>query len=332
MYFFFNFSIFLSIFLFIKVNPQKNKKINVCGDENYIQLNKNKQSYELLNTYKAKDYLYWQNLECAYLIEITSENPEFYLYLNLEKNTEISKNVRTKKNSFSTVYILYPDYGNDVYSQISGYLSKIISFKDLKNDKYEVKISHSSIIYVYVDRTRLPFEKYLNMKIKTEKDDEESEESSSSTKISKLVLSLIISSSVVFIVIIIIIICCVIKYLKKKRNEQINVQVQQRNIDVIPNIHNEINNANIQSWQRKLNNKSEKLTLLNGKLFSEIYEKCAIKGKFNECTICIENFKNKSVVVVTPCNHLFHFRCLENWINKKAVDPKCPNCNYKLNS
>ena len=49
------------------------------------------------------------------------------------------------------------------------------------------------------------------------------------------------------------------------------------------------------------------------------------------CTICLEEFKvDKSIVSVTPCQHVFHFQCISNWLTNNVVNPKCPNCNYNL--
>lgn len=49
------------------------------------------------------------------------------------------------------------------------------------------------------------------------------------------------------------------------------------------------------------------------------------------CTICIEEFKEgKSKVCITPCQHVFHFKCLKDWLMKNVLTPKCPNCNYNL--
>jgi hypothetical protein len=51
----------------------------------------------------------------------------------------------------------------------------------------------------------------------------------------------------------------------------------------------------------------------------------------NTCTICIEDFKDKrSRVSITPCQHIFHFKCLSNWLINNSINPKCPNCNYNL--
>ena len=49
------------------------------------------------------------------------------------------------------------------------------------------------------------------------------------------------------------------------------------------------------------------------------------------CTICIEEFKvDKSKVSITPCQHIFHYECLRDWLMKNVLNPKCPNCNYNL--
>ena len=49
------------------------------------------------------------------------------------------------------------------------------------------------------------------------------------------------------------------------------------------------------------------------------------------CTICIEEFKEgKSKVSITTCQHVFHFKCLSNWLRQNVLNPKCPNCNYNL--
>ena len=51
--------------------------------------------------------------------------------------------------------------------------------------------------------------------------------------------------------------------------------------------------------------------------------------KFNEnCTICLENFiLGKTKVSHTPCNHIFHFSCLRNYIFQSG-DIHCPNCKF----
>ena len=54
----------------------------------------------------------------------------------------------------------------------------------------------------------------------------------------------------------------------------------------------------------------------------------------NACTVCtiyIEDFKiDISKVSITPCQHVFHYICLSNWLMQNLLHPKCPNCNYNL--
>ena len=71
--------------------------------------------------------------------------------------------------------------------------------------------------------------------------------------------------------------------------------------------------------------------LLKTTLAKKIYSKNLGLKDGNTCTICIEDFKDKrSRVSVTPCKHIFHFRCLSNWLINNSINPKCPNCNYNL--
>lgn len=71
--------------------------------------------------------------------------------------------------------------------------------------------------------------------------------------------------------------------------------------------------------------------LLKTTLAKKIYSKNLGLKDGNTCTICIEDFKDKrSRVSITPCKHIFHFRCLSNWLINNAINPKCPNCNYNL--
>ena len=48
------------------------------------------------------------------------------------------------------------------------------------------------------------------------------------------------------------------------------------------------------------------------------------------CTICLEDYKNNSEVIYLFCKHIFHFKCLKNWLDKNILMPKCPNCNYNV--
>ena len=45
------------------------------------------------------------------------------------------------------------------------------------------------------------------------------------------------------------------------------------------------------------------------------------------CSICLNVMKDKCDVTKLKCNHLFHFKCLEKWVENKEV---CPFCRGKI--
>ena len=44
------------------------------------------------------------------------------------------------------------------------------------------------------------------------------------------------------------------------------------------------------------------------------------------CPICLESLLYKRIWHGTRCGHLFHPRCLQHYLTKKCVQPKCPVC------
>ena len=52
-----------------------------------------------------------------------------------------------------------------------------------------------------------------------------------------------------------------------------------------------------------------------------------------KCVICYENFKEKEIVKMTSCFHIYHFNCIKRWIENKIElkeNPDCPICRRKL--
>ena len=143
--------------------------------------------------------------------------------------------------------------------------------------------------------------------------------------------------------IIIIFIICVIKCRKKKlRNGQIynvhrqpirnnlnrqsirnNSNRQQR--ENVPNEHQIIHFSNSNQ-----ENEKKRKELFKNKLYPIIYNKELFKENYNNsCSICLENYiDQKSLISLTPCNHIFHSDCLKKWSNKNTSYFRCPNCNY----
>ena len=103
------------------------------------------------------------------------------------------------------------------------------------------------------------------------------------------------------------------------------------------NMDNEIpedNNSNKSKSQKLIENKKKLMILFKTILGAQEYTKSHNKIDCPKCTICYEDFEiYNSVVSITPCQHIFHYRCLHNWLNKNAINnPKCPNCNFDLMS
>ena len=58
------------------------------------------------------------------------------------------------------------------------------------------------------------------------------------------------------------------------------------------------------------------------------------KKEYNQygggCSICLTEFKKKSKVSITSCKHVFHYKCIYDWLYKNIRNPKCPNCNHEI--
>ena len=50
---------------------------------------------------------------------------------------------------------------------------------------------------------------------------------------------------------------------------------------------------------------------------------------YKNCTICLEDFKLKSKLSILSCEHIYHKKCINDWIESKndTMNVKCPNCN-----
>ena len=50
----------------------------------------------------------------------------------------------------------------------------------------------------------------------------------------------------------------------------------------------------------------------------------------SKCTICLEDLKTNELISITLCQHVFHYKCLSNWLYKAGATLRCPNCNQDL--
>ena len=52
-----------------------------------------------------------------------------------------------------------------------------------------------------------------------------------------------------------------------------------------------------------------------------------------ECSICMDKItQNKIWVTTTPCKHVFHKKCLDQWKERFHTAPTCPNCRAVIGS
>ncbi|KAI3854544.1 hypothetical protein MKW92_042076 [Papaver armeniacum] len=51
----------------------------------------------------------------------------------------------------------------------------------------------------------------------------------------------------------------------------------------------------------------------------------------DECVICLDEFKKENNVMKFDCGHVFHTKCIIDWINKRQPYNFCPSCMDELN-
>ena len=133
-------------------------------------------------------------------------------------------------------------------------------------------------------------------------------------KLSPIYILLIILGGLIFIILIILFISIIKSKLKKEQRPRRNGNTER--------------NSN-EELEKKV--KIQKIKqLFKTEFFPQYYSKKLDEKGFNGCTICIKKYKNNiSKIVILSCNHIFHYKCLYDWlINNKHW--KCPICNLDL--
>ena len=159
----------------------------------------------------------------------------------------------------------------------------------------------------------------------------------------KIKLSIKNSHTIIIIVFIIIVLVIVItrvvifficKFKKNKENKRkYSTENSHQGIPNMPIIVNNHNNMYFNYTEDNNNtdkfNRQELNKLFNTKMKKHIYQK-----EYNQygggCSICLNKFDEKSEVSITSCNHVFHYKCIHNWLYKNIKNPRCPNCNNKI--
>mgnify|MGYP003689031605 FL=1 len=57
---------------------------------------------------------------------------------------------------------------------------------------------------------------------------------------------------------------------------------------------------------------------------SSVHIYSSLNSEFTQCTICMENFTNNSIVrKINGCGHLFHINCIDTWLEENITCPVC---------
>lgn len=82
------------------------------------------------------------------------------------------------------------------------------------------------------------------------------------------------------------------------------------------NHNNENNNENNQNNMNNEANNDE----YKGNVFNmEDLE----PGEYKDCSICFEEFTKDSQIIITPCNHVYHLNCINQWYHRSHTCPVC---------
>ena len=113
-----------------------------------------------------------------------------------------------------------------------------------------------------------------------------------------------------------------------KRNREAlerRIEVLERNVEELRRIQegNE-RRERINLNDNEINNILKQLSV------TIIEDKNRLNDENKKCVICLEDFKNFDKSIYLPCIHLFHEKCITDWINTKKGF--CPVCRSKISN
>eukprot|EP00825_Cyclidium_porcatum_P010925 TRINITY_DN15579_c0_g1_i2.p2 TRINITY_DN15579_c0_g1~~TRINITY_DN15579_c0_g1_i2.p2 ORF type:complete len:153 (+),score=31.60 TRINITY_DN15579_c0_g1_i2:112-570(+) len=74
---------------------------------------------------------------------------------------------------------------------------------------------------------------------------------------------------------------------------------------------NGVNNDNSSSCQTNENNKQIQKQMINQQQISQ------------QCSICLQEFEQSQIIKVLFCNHQFHQKCIDIWLDQSILCPLC---------
>ena len=293
------------------LSKKKELKNNKCGKSDISKEINNKDFYQFFS-FNNPEYLNENNLLCHYTIN--NENgklkDDFLIEIEIDKKNP-SKTI-TENDGKNLIIIFVKEISSSKPNFYEVNLSEIF------DKKINVKIAQFKSISIYISliknngfiKTGQIISLYLGAKTDSSKKD-----TLKNYRIALIVLCIVIFSCIG--------ICIIIYLVKYRRNrpELYNLRAIQ-----IQDNHNSRNNG---IYQDEKKNKLEKL--YKNQLKKRKYLKKENINETTACSICLEEFvENKSEVSITPCMHIFHYKCLYNWLFMENSKSLCPYCNYDL--
>lgn len=292
---------------------------NICGKKD-IFFTANTQTNTILQI--NKDIINNNNnldvIHCDYDLKINNLNDSSTNKLNITLTLENGY----RNDNFNFFFFLLK---NNIFNS-----DNLVTKEKLISNKKSITLEYFQNISLYIDIKNIQKNYIPELSIKIEYINAENEEGEEiemeKEDMYSLYLTLYIAIPLlIMLVALIIYLCC-----KKQDTGLLGGEIRVIGFSN-DNETGEENEEN-KSKAHKLNENKKKLIVLFKTILSaRKYEKTHNKIDCPRCTICYEDFEvSNSVVSITPCQHIFHYKCINNWLNQNILNPKCPNCNFDL--
>ena len=273
-----------------------------CGEKN-IKLDSLKKSFTILETdFNSNFNILSKKINCDYKISnkyyFEHDIDQAKLHLEIKNlNSEIIS--EDKKIKFNLIMI---------YSTSNSLKFSNLNDDNIRNNAMNKTLDKITSIDILIDFkndiNNNKIDEYLEISIITENP-------SKKTRVIYIIVLIICGFLILLIIILIILYICI----KKKIDDRYREAHEEERL----------------KEEKKIENKKKIEELYLTDLKVKTYNKELLVNNCENCSICTENFvEDKSQVIITPCNHIFHPECIKPWIENNILEPKCPNCNFNI--
>ena len=288
---------------YIEYFSNNNDLNNICGNKILtVNTKKNKYNFEILkinSEYTTQQFLNNQKIHCYYEFEnnyYKDTNKNISLIIRHQNNENINSNDTNKINFYIVIML---------YSQSNSAIIYDLNKNSLNNsiDLIELKYYTGFSLYIDID-TNGSIKESITISLNFE----------NNKKLSPIYILLIVLGALILLILIILVISIIKSKLKKNQRQNNNV-------------NNDSGSAEEQEKKLKMRKIKQ---LFATEFIPQYYSKDLDEKGFNACTICLKKFKNNaSKIIVISCNHIFHYKCLYDWLITNN-HWKCPICNLDL--